>query len=98
LFCAIAGDPIRAVTLAEKLSRSRVETLPYRLKIFGCNFSFKPKQFSAASVPLAIDSPILVVIIALLEMALRVALAAGHGTNRQHSPTLALFEIRDQPI
>jgi hypothetical protein len=25
---------------------------------------------------------------------LGVALTAGHGTNRQHSPTLALFEIR----
>jgi hypothetical protein len=32
-----------------------------------------------------------------LQMALRVTLAAGHGTNRQHGPTLALFEIRDQP-
>ncbi len=29
-------------------------------------------------------------------MALRVALTPGHGTNRQHSPTLALFEIEDQ--
>jgi hypothetical protein len=27
-----------------------------------------------------------------LEMALCVALTAGHGTNRQHTPTLALFE------
>jgi hypothetical protein len=31
-------------------------------------------------------------------MALCIAFTAGHGTNRQHSPTLALFEIRDQPI
>ena len=31
-------------------------------------------------------------------MALRVALAAGHCTNRQHTVTLALFEIRDQPM
>ena len=29
-------------------------------------------------------------------MALRVALAAGHGTNRQHGLKLALFEVRDQ--
>ena len=32
----------------------------------------------------------------LLEMALGVAVPAGHCANREHSPTLALFEIRDQ--
>jgi hypothetical protein len=32
----------------------------------------------------------------LPEMALSVALTAGHRANRQHSLTLALFEIRDQ--
>jgi hypothetical protein len=68
--------------LPEKLSRSRVETLSYRLKIPGRNLPFEPKQFSTASVPLAFDAPILVVIVTLLEMALRVAFAAGHGTNR----------------
>jgi hypothetical protein len=47
-------------------------------------------------VPLAFDGPILVVVVTLLEMALRITLPAGHGTNRQHSPTLALFEIRGQ--
>jgi hypothetical protein len=31
-----------------------------------------------------------------LEMALCVAFTAGHGTNRQHNPRLALFEIRIQ--
>ena len=62
------------------------------------NLSFEAKQFSAAPMPLAFDSPTLVVIIALPEMALSVALTAGHGTNRQHGPTLALFEIRNQPV
>jgi hypothetical protein len=70
--------------------------LPYRLKILGCDLSFKAKQFSAASVPPAFDRPILVVVVALLEMALCVAFTAGHGTNRQHTQTLALFEVRDQ--
>jgi hypothetical protein len=32
----------------------------------------------------------------LLEMTLCVAPTAGHGTNRQHRQTLALFEVRDQ--
>jgi hypothetical protein len=44
-------------------------------------------------VPPAFDRPILVVVVALLEMALCVAFTAGHGTNRQHHPRLALFEF-----
>jgi len=98
LFRAIAGNAIRAVALPEELSSLRVETLPYGFKILGCYLSFKPKQFSAVAAPPAFDSPILVVVIALPKVPLGVALTAGHGTNRQHSPTLALFEIRDQPV
>ena len=49
-------------------------------------------------MPPAFDRPILVVVVALLEMALCVAFTAGHGTNRQHGSTLALFEIRDQLV
>jgi len=49
-------------------------------------------------VPPAFDRPILVVVVALLEMALCVAFTAGHGTNRQHSATLALFETPDQQL
>jgi hypothetical protein len=48
-------------------------------------------------VPPAFDGPILIVVIALPKMALRIALAAGHGTDSQHGSTLALFEIKDQP-
>jgi len=96
LFRTIAGNAIRAVALPEKLSRPRVETLTHGLEVFGGNLSFEPNQLSAASMPLALDGPILVLIVALLQMTLRVTLAAGHGSNRQHGPTLALFEIRDQ--
>ncbi len=49
-------------------------------------------------MPLAFDSPILVVVVALLEVALCVSFTAGHGTNRQHTVTLTLFEIRGQPV
>jgi hypothetical protein len=96
LFRAIAGNAIRAVALPEKLFRSRIETLSYRLEILGRDLLLEPEQLSTASVPLALDVPILVVVVALLEMALRITLAVGHGTNRQHSPTLALFEIWGQ--
>jgi hypothetical protein len=86
------------VTLPEEFSRLWVEALTHCVEILGGNLSFQTQQFSASSVPLAFDSPILVVVVALLEMALCVAFTAGHGTNRQHGPTLALFEIRGQPV
>ena len=91
-----SGNAICPVTLPEEFSRLWVEALTHCLEILGGNLSFETKQFSAASAPSAFDSPILVVIIALPEMALGVALTAGHGTNRQHTQTLALFEVRDQ--
>jgi hypothetical protein len=31
-------------------------------------------------------------------MSLGVSLPAGHCANREHSPTLALFEVRDQHL
>ena len=92
-----SGNAICPVTLPEEFSRLWVEALTHCLEILGGNLSFQTQQFSAASVPPAFDRPILVVVVALLEMALCVAFTAGHGTNRQHVPTLALFEIRDQP-
>jgi hypothetical protein len=73
-----------------------VEALTHCLEILGRNLSFQTQQFSAASVPPAFDRPILIVIIALPEMALSVALTPGHGTNRQHTMTVALFEVGDQ--
>jgi len=96
LFRAIAGNAIRAVALPEKFARPWVKTLSHCFKILGCDLPFESKQFSAASMPLAFDSPILVVVVALLEMALCVAFTAGHGTNRQHTQTLLLFEFRHQ--
>jgi hypothetical protein len=96
LLLTIAGNAICPVTLPEEFSRSWVKTLPHCLEILGGNLSFQTQQFSAPSVPPAFDSPVLVVIIALPEMALSVALTTGHGTNRQHTQTLALFEVRDQ--
>jgi hypothetical protein len=89
---------IRPVTLTKEISGLRIETSPHRLKILGGNLSSETKQFSAASVPLSFDNPILVVVVALLEMALCVAFPAGHGTNRQHNRRLALFEIGDQHV
>jgi hypothetical protein len=86
------------VALPEELSSLRVEPLAYRLKILGCNLSLKAKQVSAAAAPPTFDSPILVVVVTLPKVPLGIALTAGHGTNRQHSPTLTLFEIRDQPV
>jgi len=78
------------MALPKEFSRLRIEIQPHCLEVFRPNLPFEPKQFSAASVPLAVDRPILVVIVTLLKMALRIALATGHGTNRKHRATLAL--------
>ena len=47
-------------------------------------------------MPLSFDVTFLVVVVALLEVSLGVSLPAGHCANREHSSTLALFEIEDQ--
>ena len=96
MLLTIAGNAICPVTLPEEFSRLWVEALTHCLEILGRNLSFQTQQFSAASVPPAFDRPILVVIIALPEMALSVALTPGHGTNSQHTMTVALFEVGDQ--
>jgi hypothetical protein len=96
LLRAIAGNAIRPVALPEKFSCLGVKTLSHRLEILGRNFPFEAKQLGTASVPLAFNGAILVVVIALLKVTLCIALAAGHSSNRQHSQTLALFEISDQ--
>src|SRR5713101_3881612 len=73
LLFTIAGKAICPVTLPEEFSRLRVEALTHCLEILGRNLLFEPEQFSTASMPLAFDGPILVVIVTLLEMALCVA-------------------------
>jgi len=47
-------------------------------------------------MPMAFDGTLLIVVVTLLEMSLDVSIPAGHRANREHSQTLALFEIRDQ--
>jgi hypothetical protein len=82
--------------LPEEFSRLRIKAPSYSLEILGRDLPIQSEQFSAASMPLALDGPILVVVVALLKMALCVAFTAGHGTNRQHRKTLVLFEFRHQ--
>ena len=47
-------------------------------------------------MPLAFNGTLSVVVVTLLEMFLGVSVTAGHCANREHRPTLALFEIPDQ--
>ena len=65
-------------------------------KILGGNPFFQAKQFSAAPIHglERCDSGRNNRSVA---MALRVTLPTCHGTDRQHCPTLTLFEIRTQP-
>jgi transposase len=56
----------------------------------------QPKQFCATSMPLALNAVVFVVVVAVFQMPLCIASAAGHGSYSQHIPTVALFEIRLQ--
>jgi hypothetical protein len=86
LLLTIAGKAICPVTLPQEFSRLWVDALTHCLEILGGNLSFETKQLSAAPVPLAFDSPILVVVIALLEMALRIPCALLRCRHRLPTP------------
>jgi hypothetical protein len=54
------------------------------------------EQFRAQAMPLTLHGALLVVVVAMLQVPLCIALTTCHGPNRQHSVTLELFEIRMQ--
>jgi hypothetical protein len=61
-------------------------------------FPDRPNSSAPPTMPLAFDGSLLIVVVTLLEMSLGVSLPAGDCANREPSPTLPLFEIRDQVL
>jgi hypothetical protein len=47
-------------------------------------------------MPLTLNTTVFIVIVAVFEVTLSVPGTARHGSNRQHIPKVALFEIRVQ--
>jgi hypothetical protein len=47
-------------------------------------------------MPLTLNTPVFIVVVAVFEVPLGIPGTARHGTYRQHSPTLTLFEFAMQ--
>ncbi len=75
-----------------------MQPLTNGLKLLPCHLSAQPKQFGSATMPLALNPALLIVVIAVFQMPLGISCAACHCTNRQHEPTLTLFEIALQAV
>jgi hypothetical protein len=60
------------------------------------HLTVQSEQFRSAAMPLALNTSVLVVIVAVFKMPLGIPGTARHGPNRQHMQTLTLFEITMQ--
>jgi hypothetical protein len=68
----------------------------YSFKLLLGYFSAQTEQLRPASMPLTLNAPVLIVIVTVFKMPLGVPGTARHGSDRQHNPTLTLFEMRMQ--
>ena len=83
---------------AQELAAFGMQPFPHRLKLFRGDFAAQSKEFRTTALPLTLYAAVFIVVVAVFEMALRIANAAGHGPNSEHSPTVALFEMRLQAL
>ncbi len=81
---------------AQELAVFGMQPFPHGLKLFTGDVAPQPKQLCAAPLPLALYAAVFIVVVAVFKMPLRVSGAASHRPNRQHTPTVTLFEIRMQ--
>jgi hypothetical protein len=49
-------------------------------------------------MPLTLNTPVFIVVVAVFEMPLSITSTARHGPYRQHDPTLSLFEFAMQQL
>ena len=80
----------------QEIARHRVKPLTDGLELLLRHLPLKTKQFGTPAMPFALHRALLVIVVAMLQMPLCIALTAGHGPNRQHSMTVGLFELRMQ--
>jgi ABC-type phosphate transport system permease subunit len=73
-----------------------VQPLAHSFKLRLFHFAAKPEQLRSAPMPFALNTMMLVIVIAVFEMPLGIPDTARHGPYSQHKLTLALFEFRMQ--
>jgi hypothetical protein len=81
------------MTRTQKLARLRVQAFSDVFKLFVRYIGTQIQQLRATAPPLALNLAVLVVVVTVFQMPLRIAGPTCHGSNRQHSPNLRLFEI-----
>ena len=75
-----------------------MQSLAYSFKLLLGYLSLQAKQLRPTPMPFPLNATVLIVIIAVFKMPLGIPGTARHGPNRQHIPTLSLFEFRMQTI
>ena len=80
----------------QELSRFRVKPFTHGFELLMRYRTIQSEQLRSPSMPLALYRSILIEVVAMLQMPLCIASAAGHRPNRQHKATLRLFEIAMQ--
>src|SRR5581483_8280681 len=81
---AIGGDPIGALALAEEFAGAGIDSLANGFKLVRVDIAGQAEHGGAATPPGADDALAFGVIIAMLEVARRIALAVRHGADGQH--------------
>ena len=100
LLCSLPSslDAVRTVPRPKELSGLRMQPLAYRFKLLPGYLSAQAEQLRAAAMPFALNAAVLIVVVAVFKMPLGVPSTARHGSDRQHVPTLSLFEMRMQAV
>ena len=70
----------RAMARAQEFAAFGMPRFPHRLKLFAGDFAAQSKQFRTAALPLTLYAAVFIVVIAVFQMPLRIASAAGHGS------------------
>jgi len=96
LLAAVFFRAVSTVPRAEELAGFWVQPFPDGLKLLRRHIAAQAEQLGATAVPLTLNTPVFIVVVAVLKVLLRVASAARHGPNRQHDQTLTLFEFAMQ--
>ena len=96
LFASVLAHAIRTMPRTKEFSGFRVQPLANRLKLLPSHLSAQAEQLRTAAMPFALNTAVLVVVVAVFEMPLGIPGTARHGPYRQHQPTVTLFEIRMQ--
>ena len=86
---AIGSRSVRALPLTKEGTGFRIEAFSQRLELFLANVTLQPEKFCSTSAPPAFYSFALRIVVAMFEVAGRIAFPIRHGPNREHATSPA---------